>query len=176
MSQDKIQEIIDSIKSTYYNDKSDFVGDGVRKPIFVKSYKLWELEDLKYIAEVDPSTIQFLGQAIRHQRYDVLEQLLPNHYRNMGRNEGIRAFRDDIMKAAECCLPKEKKTGALLNLEKFDNITGSPLGNPVFNQQDALRTLQEREVKMFDAAAVDPKLNQIVLNMKAAKEEGKQVA
>ena len=166
---DKIQDFIDSIKKTYYNEDIDFVGDGKSDPIFVRSYKLWTLNDLKYIAKVDPTVIQFLGQASHHQRFDVLDQLMPDYYRNMGRNEGMKAFRADIECAGKCIKPESKttggKTGAIINGK---------------SDQDMLADLDARMHPAVSggntSTVIDANINAALAKLKAPTQEAVRVA
>lgn len=88
----KIQESIDVIKELYRDEKADYHTDG-QYIIWVKSYKKWMPDDLAVLKKEDPQTLNFLHQAIAHNRMDVLEQLLPDYYRSHG---GIQAFAEDI--------------------------------------------------------------------------------
>jgi hypothetical protein len=90
----KVQQAIDAIKAANYNQDNDYITDGQRV-VWVKSYKKWTPEDLVFMKKEDPTTLKFLGQAIQRQRFDVLEQLLPDYYRAHG---GIKAFAADILR------------------------------------------------------------------------------
>lgn len=90
----KIQEMITSIKQTYYCDDQDYHTDGQRT-IWVKSYKRWEPQDLAIMKKEAPGMFRFLGMVAQRTRYDILEQLLPNYYREHG---GVKTFAADIIK------------------------------------------------------------------------------
>ena len=91
----KVQEIINSIKVAYYCEDQDYHTDGQRT-VWVKSYKKWVPQDLEVMKKEAPDILLFLNKAILHNRYDVLEQLLPDYYREHG---GVKAFTDDIVQA-----------------------------------------------------------------------------
>ena len=91
----KIQQSIDAIKAANYCEDQDYHTDGQRT-VWVKSYKRWTPDDWPTIKKEAPEVITFLNQAIRHNRYDVLEQLLPVYYRDHG---GVKVFAADAIKA-----------------------------------------------------------------------------
>ncbi len=93
----KIQQTIDALKATYDSKDQDYLTDGNRV-VWVKSYKRWEPDDMSVIEKEAPHVLVFLNQAIQHNRYDVLEQLLPDYYRAHG---GAKAFAADVMKQQE---------------------------------------------------------------------------
>jgi hypothetical protein len=94
---DKVQQAVDAIKAANYCEDDDYHTDGQRV-VWVKSYKKWTPDDLILMQKEDPAILKFLGQAIQHKRYDVLEQLLPNYYRAQG---GAKAFAADIIQASQ---------------------------------------------------------------------------
>ncbi|EHQ29785.1 hypothetical protein [Mucilaginibacter paludis] len=93
----KIQAAINSIKEAYYCEDQDYHTDGQRT-VWVKSYKRWEPEDLTIMKKESPSTLRFLGMAAQRARYDVLEQLLPDYYREHG---GVKAFANAVIQATQ---------------------------------------------------------------------------
>jgi hypothetical protein len=104
---DKIQQMIDAIKAVNNNGEEAFITDGQRV-VWVKSYKKWTPQDLVVMKKEDPTTLKFLSMAAQRARYDVLEQLLPDYYREHG---GAKAFATDIMKeqvAPPTSITKEK--------------------------------------------------------------------
>jgi len=92
--QDQIQQAINSTKAAYYCEDEDYHTDGQRV-VWVKSYKRWIPDDLNVMKKEAAHVLKFLGQAIQHNRFDVLEQLLPDYYRSHG---GVRAFAADIQR------------------------------------------------------------------------------
>ena len=91
--QDKIQKAIAAIKRANDNEDQDYITDG-QHIIWVKSYKRWTPEDMVILKKEGPDVLRFLSQAIQHNRFDVLDQLLPEYYRTHG---GNKAFAADIM-------------------------------------------------------------------------------
>lgn len=89
----KIQKIVDLMKKLYSNDAKDYITDG-QTIVWVKSYKKWTPDDLQTLKKRDLDGLQFLLKACEHHRWDVLNQLLPDYYRNNG---GVQAFADDII-------------------------------------------------------------------------------
>lgn len=185
---DKGQESLERIKKIFFNEDQDYIinGDGSKR-IFCKCWKNWEPKDLVTLKKEDDSFVfDFILEALARRRFDLLEGILPDYYRNV---ENGKALFIQHVKAAQngtlqALLDQDKgkgKTGAVIDGEAalHSDIAQDRTTRPAFDQQAALDLLAKNEVKMFDATAVDPKLNQIVLNMKAekaAKETGKQVA
>jgi hypothetical protein len=89
-----IQEIVKAIKATHYCEDEDYHTDGQRT-VWVKSYKKWMPDDMYVMKKEAPETLRFLSQAIKHNRLDVLEQLLPDYYNTHG---GVKAFAADIQR------------------------------------------------------------------------------
>nr|WP_322624521.1 hypothetical protein [uncultured Flavobacterium sp.] len=88
----KIQDVIDAIKESQYCLDADYHTDGQRI-VWVKSYTRWVPHDLTVMKKEAPDILNFLNQAIAHNRMDVLEQLLPDYYRYHG---GVKQFAEDI--------------------------------------------------------------------------------
>ncbi|RKR84219.1 hypothetical protein BDD43_4447 [Mucilaginibacter gracilis] len=93
----KIQAAINSIKEAYYCEDQDYLTDGQRT-VWVKSYKRWEPDDLTIMKKEAPPILTFLQRAAQHNRYDVLEQLLPDYYREHG---GVKAFANAVIQATQ---------------------------------------------------------------------------
>jgi hypothetical protein len=93
--QDKIGQAVASIKEAYYCMDADYHTDGQRV-VWVKSYRHWTPDDWVVMKKEAPHVLKFLGQAIAHQRLDVLEELLPDYYRLHG---GVQAFAAAIRRA-----------------------------------------------------------------------------
>lgn len=92
-----IQETIESIKHAYYCIDQDYHTDGQRV-VWVKSYTRWEPDDLLVMKKEAAHILTFLTTAVKYNRFDVLEQLLPDYYR---KNGGVKAFATDIEKTAK---------------------------------------------------------------------------
>jgi len=90
----RIQQAVDAIKTTFTHTDEDYITDGQRT-VWVKSYRKWIPQDLAIMQKEVPGTMHFLVLAAQHNRYDVLEQLLPDYYRTHG---GVKAFAADVMK------------------------------------------------------------------------------
>jgi len=90
----KIQQAIDAIKKSLYSEDEDYHTDGQRT-VWVKSYKRWTPDDLAVMKKEAPDVLAFLGKAVQHNRFDVLEQLLPDFYRT---HNGVKAFAADIQR------------------------------------------------------------------------------
>lgn len=91
---DKIQQSINAIKKAHYCEDADYHTDGQRT-VWVKSYKRWKPSDMQVIKKEAPYLLNFFADAIKYNRLDVLEQLLPDYYRSHG---GTKAFAADIKK------------------------------------------------------------------------------
>ncbi|MGY3213966.1 hypothetical protein [Mucilaginibacter sp. HD30] len=90
----KIQAAIEAIKEANYCKDQDYHTDGQRV-VWVKSYEDWVPSDLKVMKKEAPGALRFLSMAAQRTRYDVLEQLLPDYYRDHG---GVKAFAADILR------------------------------------------------------------------------------
>ncbi len=95
----------------------------------------------------------YTKEAIHSQ--NALNELKPNSCKTW------QCFANMIIRTEDATMPKllqlmrlkkleipSGMTGAVIDLDKFDNIAGDPMENPAFNEQAALRLLEKNEVKM----------------------------